>query len=124
MIYAELLGGIGNISFIIATAHALALDNHDEAIFSKNLNSITRRKNEAWWFRTFFRKIKRGDLKYKLKYNEKSFLYNKIPYFYPNMRIHGYFQSPKYFDHHRAEIIELYTDYKNDIINSLHLKLD
>ena len=123
MVYAQLLGGLGNMNFIIATVTALALDNNDEAIFSENLNSITRRKNERWWFRTFYRKIKRKNTKCKYKYSEPSFLYRKIPY-YPNMQLHGYFQSPKYFDHRREEILELFTDYKKDIDNSLQLKLD
>lgn len=124
MIYAQLLGGIGNISFIVATAYALGLDNHDETIFSNTLSTITHRKNEAWWFRTFFRKIKRGGRPLiKVKYQEPGFLYKKIPY-YPNMQIHGYFQSEKYFKHRRREILELFTDYKQDILNSLQLKLD
>lgn len=123
MIYAELLGGIGNMSFIIATAYSLALDNRDEATFSERLQSITRRKNEDWWFRTFFRKIKRKKGMVKVKYNEPNFLFNKIPY-YPNMEIHGYFQSEQYFRHRRNEILELFTDYKRDILNSLQLKLD
>ena len=124
MIYANLLGGIGNVSFIVATTYCLALDNHDEAVFSNNLSSITRRKNEKWWFNTYFRKIKRGAPKnIKVKFKEASFTYKKIIY-YPNMQVRGYFQSPEYFNHHRSEIIELFTDYKQDIINSLLLKLD
>lgn len=123
MIYAELLGGIGNISFIVATAYTLALDNHDEATFSTTLNSITHRRNEAWWFKTYFRKIKRGNPKIKMTYKEPGYTYKKIPY-YPSMKIHGYFQSSKYFDHRRQDILELFTDYKNDILNNLLLKLD
>ena len=123
MIYAELLGGIGNICFIIATTYALALENNDEATFSHNLKSITRRKNEGWWFRTLFRKIKRGKPLIKVKYREPGFLFSKIPY-YPDMQIYGYFQSEQYFRNHREKILELFLDYKQDILNSLQLKLD
>lgn len=123
MIYSPLLGGIGNLSFIIATTYTMALDNQDEAVFSTNLNSITRRKNEKWWFQTFFRKINRGVSKTKMTYKEPKFTFQKIPY-YPNMKLQGYFQSPRYFNHRRKEILELFTDYKQDIITSLQLKLD
>ena len=124
MIYAKLLGGIGNISFIIASAYTLALDNQDEAVFSLNLGSITRRKNENWWFTTLFAKIKRSKpVNIKVQYREPSFLYNKIPY-YPNMILNGYFQSEKYFRHRREEILELFLDYKQKINNSLQLKMD
>ena len=123
MIYAPLLGGIGNLSFIVATAYALALDNNDEAVFSEALSSITHRKNEKWWFQTYFRKIKRKNVKSKMTYKEPRFTFNKIPY-HPNMKIHGYFQSARYFNHRRPEILELFTDYKQDILKSLRLKLD
>jgi hypothetical protein len=125
MIYAQLLGGVGNISFIVATAYAVALDNHDEAVFSNTLSSITRRKNEKWWFQTFFRKIKCGQPANKLiQWKEKNFNYSPIRYLHPGLRLHGYYQSPKYFNHRRQEILELFKDYKNDINNSLELKLD
>lgn len=129
MIYVSLLGGIGNISFIVATAYALALDNHDEVLFSESLNSITHRKNETWWFKTYFKKIKRGhSKKIKYRHTESNFLYSKIPYkirgSVDTQEIRGYFQSPKYFNHRRREILELFTDYKQDIIDSLTLKLN
>ena len=123
MIYATLLGGIGNIMFIIASTYALALDNNDEAVFSTSLDSITRRKNERWWFETLFRKIKRGNGKAKMIYREPNFTYKKLPY-YPNMRLNGYFQSSKYFDHRREEILELFLDYRKDIESTLQLKMD
>ena len=123
MIYAELLGGVGNISFIVASTYALALDNNDKAVFSLKLSSITHRRNEEWWFQTFFRKINRRNHKVKMIYKEPDFTFKKISY-YPDMGLKGYFQSSKYFDHRRNEIVELFTDYKNDIINSLQLKLD
>ena len=123
MIYSPLLGGIGNLNFIIATTYALALDNNDEAVFSTGLNSITRRKNENWWFRTLYRKIARSTPRTKMTYKEPRFTYQKIPY-YPNMKLQGYFQSPHYFNHRRQDILELFTDYKQDILTSLQLKLD
>lgn len=124
MIYASLLGGIGNMSFIIATSYALGLDNEVDIMFSTTIDSITRRKNEKWWFDTYFRQINRGHAKVKNIFKEKNFLYSKIPYKYPSMMLKGYFQSPKYFEHRRKEILELFTDYKQDIISSLKLKLD
>ncbi len=123
MIYAELLGGVGNLMHIISTAYALALDNNDEAIFSQTLQSITHRRNEKWWFNTIFRNIKRSSHKPKYIYKEPKFTYSKIPY-HPDMKIHGYFQSAQYFNHRRTEILQLLTDYKQDILLSLQLKLN
>ena len=122
MIYASLLGGIGNLSFIIATTYILALENSDDSLFTQNIDSITHRKNEELWFKTIFRKFNRGQIKHSKIYREPKCTYTKIPY-RKNMRLHGYFQSAQYFDNHREKIVDLMTNYKKDIIKSLNLKL-
>ena len=50
-------------------------------------------------------------------YKEPRFGYDPIPY-QPNMKIEGYFQSYKYFDHHRDEICRLFAP-STDVIDHL-----
>ena len=118
MIYAYLLGGVGNLCFIIANAYSLALDNNDQVVFSKTIESITHRKNEDLWFQTIFKDIKKGTTTNRKIYRQKKYTYSKVPY-QRNMKIMGYFQSEQYFDHHRKEILQLFTGYKKNMINSL-----
>ncbi len=122
MIYSYLLGGIGNLCFIIAATYALALDNNDKVIYSKTLDSITHRKNEPLWFQTIFKDIKRDIPRGNRIYKQSGYNYRKIPYV-PNMKVYGYFQSDKHFKHRKNDILRLFKGYKKQIRKQLDDRL-
>jgi hypothetical protein len=104
---AQLAGQLGNQFFQIAAAYALAKDNGAEAIFP----DLVRKKR--YGIPENYRKIF-FDLKVKTKrdvayvYTRHRASYAPIPY-QPDMEIHGYFQSEKYFAHHKDEILKLFA---------------
>lgn len=121
MIYAQLLGGLGNIMFIIANLVSLSLDNKTEYCVSNDTQSCTKRQQEGFWLKTIFRNINKVDKMPSIvtkMYNEKGFAYQKIPNI-DNLKINGYFQSAKYFHHHREVIVNLFTEYKKKIQKKL-----
>ncbi|MBI2742466.1 MAG: alpha-1,2-fucosyltransferase [Chlamydiales bacterium] len=114
---AELRGQLGNNMFIVATACAVAWDNGADAYFPElklkyayqwenlplnlahiffrcNLNPPPRRATASWHQRTFG--------------------YEPI-LFQPNMKIHGYFQTEKYFAHQRARLLDLFAPHPDDL---------
>lgn len=116
-IEAEIRGQLGNNLFIVATAYALAWDNNCEAYFPElqvncaggvknlvsNLNHIFYRCN-----------FSQPPSSIKTHWSEPSFTYHKIP-FQDGMKIHGYFQSEKYFAHYRDKILELFAPHPDDL---------
>lgn len=108
---AKLAGQLGNQFFQIAAAYSLAMDNGAEAIFP----DLVRKKK--YGIPENYRKIF-FDLKVKTKrdveyvYTRHRATYAPIPY-KPDMEIHGYFQSEKYFAHHKDEILKLFAIPKN-----------
>ena len=68
MIYVQLLGGIGNILFQMATAYAHAIDNATQCCFSNNTQSITKREQDKEWFKTIMRDMKFVDKKPKIDF--------------------------------------------------------
>lgn len=102
-------GQLGNQLFIIAATVSLALDNDAEAIFPEVATSqvgnihINREK--------VYPHVKvdlPANASVQSHYQEPYFHYAPIPYT-PNMQIAGYFQSEKYFAHHKKEIVELFA---------------
>jgi hypothetical protein len=86
--------GLGNQMFQIATAISYAKKNNLIATFPD-----LRDKKFGGYSNNIFKKIITDNFDYEsleVEYYEPSFLYNKIPSF-ENIRIHGYFQSEKYF---------------------------
>ena len=125
MVTSNLLGGLGNYMFQITTAYAYSLNNNCEHIFNFNdclkvhqpiqnyLDNILRNVN-------FVNK----ELPFTNTYSEPFFHYKKIP---PtkNVKLHGYYQSEKYFVDNRKEILDLYCidDKSMDTINNKYGKI-
>lgn len=105
----NLIGQLGNQMFIIATAYSLALDHDAEAVFP-SLKSNPNCNIPLNYQKVFFRlntQIPEGE-KEAFVYQEPKFRYVPIDY-HPNMELKGHYQSYKYFDHHRAEILALFA---------------
>ncbi len=114
---AETIGQLGNHLFIIATASALAWDNNADTYFPQLqynyagsrqalLNNLTR---------IFFRcTISEPPRRASTLWQEQGFSYKKIE-FKPDMKLRGYFQSERYFAHHRDKILNLYAPNPDDL---------
>lgn len=97
--------GLGNQMFQIATAISYANENNLTPIFP-DLNN----PNFGNYKENIFKKIntkKYDENLVEYEYYEPSFIYNKIPSF-KNVRIHGYFQSEKYFKSNTKLIKEVF----------------
>jgi len=108
MITSNLVGGLGNYMFQIATSFSLSIDNNDDLVYdiNDNIRIHTHLNN---YLENIFSKIKFTDKKILTTetYDEPYFHYKKIDY-KPNLRLNGYYQSEKYFFHNRKKIIDLF----------------
>ena len=123
--------GLGNQLFCIANTLSYARDNQKIPLFPriKSMDSINKYSN------IFYKNLNIGldiDI-YNIDYEEASFCYNKIPFLENNVKLRGYFQSDKYFNHNRdfileslnikylqGEVINKYGDYSGFI--SIHVR--
>jgi len=100
-------GQLGNNLFEAAAAHALAWDHQAECYF---LPLEPKEVMEHVFFRCKFQ----SSLPVHAIWKEPALSYRPIP-FVPNLLLVGYFQSEKYFAHHRARILELFTPRADDL---------
>lgn len=100
---------LGNNMFQVAAASALAWDNHVDAYFPGIPNQYKPHKH-------VFSRCNFGlpESSITSTWQEPSHKYHPIP-FTPNMSIVGYFQSEKYFAHHREKILELFKPLDEDV---------
>jgi hypothetical protein len=100
---------LGNQFFIIAATASLAWDNGATPVFP---NLVKQRKyNTITNYRNIFYRLNvtvPPGTQLGFHYFEPHYHYAPIPY-EPNMQISGYFQSEKYFAHHKEEIKELFS---------------
>lgn len=107
-VIGDLMGQLGNQFFIIAAATSLALDNGATPIFPA-LSSVQKFNipiNHEKVFPHLNSSQPVEDIEFH--YLEPHFHYAPIPY-KPNMIIRGWFQSEKYFCHHKQEILNLFA---------------
>jgi hypothetical protein len=108
-VIARLIGQLGNNFFQVATACALAWDNNAEPCFPDFDSSSVVYKH------MFFRfKNKLPSVPVAFEWNEPTHTYHAIPY-RPNMLINGFFQTQKYFAHHRKRLLELFAPHPEDL---------
>lgn len=106
-------GGLGNNLFQVAAASALAWDNNATPCFpSLDQNS---EKYKHVLFRCETHRYGKVSMTWT-KANREAYaaIYETIPY-QPNMQLDGYFQSEKYFLHHREEILNLFAPLPSDL---------
>lgn len=108
-VIGNLLGQTGNMFFQIATASALAWDHGAEPCFPDLLHTPSV-------YAHFFSRcnIKKPTTPVAHMWQELGFPYSKIP-FRNNMSISGYYQSEKYFAHHRTRLLELFAPTDKDL---------
>jgi len=119
-VVGNLKNQLGNQMFTIAATLALAWD-HDAEAFFPDLKG-----KEGWnlsenYQKVFFRlNAENPPRDVQADYQEPIHSYRPIP-FTPDMQISGFFQSAKYFDHHRERIVELFQP-SSEILESLKKK--
>lgn len=121
MISCELMGGLGNQMFQIATVYSLSLDNNTNCYFDLYNGNFTQKPAFVYKNNVLI-KLKQFDIrKFKPEYiyNEPFFNYSNIPY-HKNMLLKGYFQSENYFEKNKDKIYDLFNH--NGIISSLKQK--
>jgi len=87
-------GRTGNALFQLSAAIGYAKKHNIDFVFPKWAESHLFNIDSKYFLDTF---------RVQNKYEEKNFFYEEIP-FLPNVTLHGYFQSPKYFEHCEQDI--------------------
>ncbi len=109
MISCKLQGGLGNQLFQIATTYALALRNNDVCGFDFNNCYTPLQGHSSLKYKdTILSKVNKvNNYNFRHFYNEPRFGYEELPYT-KDLFLNGYFQSDKYFDDYRKEILDLF----------------
>jgi hypothetical protein len=102
----KLTGQLGNQMFVIATTLSLALDHGATAVFPDYLSD--KSNNIPFYFEKIFYHLNTSTPVISSNYHEPFYHYTPIPYTH-NIALHGYFQSEKYFKHHKREVLELFA---------------
>ncbi|MBA3816486.1 MAG: alpha-1,2-fucosyltransferase, partial [Parachlamydiaceae bacterium] len=121
-ITCDLMGQLGNQFFQIATATSLAWDCGATAVFP---SLITEKQfNIPLNYSKIFYHLNTNQPNLPIDHThiESKFFYTPIP-IRPNMLIRGWFQSEKYFRHHKHEIMSLFAPH-SEIIDYLHEKYE
>lgn len=114
MLTIEIQGGLGNQLFQIFTLIATSLDSKIPFFF-RYVERPVRTDRPFYWDSLFSRLAMfiKKDISFQYVYKEPHFHYEAIPWKAlpnsneENVALAGYFQSHKYFDHHKKSIIKL-----------------
>lgn len=107
-VVGEIFGQMGNNLFQVATASALAWDHGDTAYFPRLAHTPTLCQHIFSRFSLY-----PPSDEISCEWKETQYSYQPILY-QPKMKIDGYFQSPKYFAHHRDKLMDLLAPIKRD----------
>ncbi len=114
MITSNLVGGLGNYLFQIATTYSLALDYNDDILYDIN-KTVRVHGDIKSYVNNILRKINftKEKIKIEKNYGEPFFHFKSVVY-HKNLKLNGYYQSEKYFLHNRKNILDLFrVDDKN-----------
>jgi hypothetical protein len=115
------MGGLGNVLFQVTAAYVVSLrDNMDLIIDPTNHygghHGIHRYKNNI------LRHFKFSETPISLEgYGERGHHFTELPKFESSVKLHGYFQSEKYFLDFKKEILEVFSPI-DEIIQNLNEK--
>lgn len=121
-VVGHLMGQLGNQMFIIAATTSLALDNGATPLFpdffipSDPVFKLPYNHEKVFYHLN----ASAPEQPIEFTYREPRFTYDPIPY-QPNMMLFGWFQSEKYFKHHKQEILELFAPHP-EIVDYLYSK--
>ena len=109
MITVFLSGGLGNQMFQIACAYNLAQKNNDTAEFNFNESHTPHQGHHVSKYKTtIYKEFNHQDnLQIENKFHQDHYYYTPIPY-KKNLQIIGSFQSEKYFEPYKNDIIKKY----------------
>jgi hypothetical protein len=120
-ITGHLMGGIGNLLFILATCYDLSKKYKSTLKFYTKMWNDSKRKNIIKYnmFKNF--KLDSNTIRnYKITYRENNFFYDTIHLDSRiNNCIYGYFQSYKYFESCKTEFIKMLHNPYSKIIESV-----
>jgi len=107
MVTSNLIGGLGNYLFQIATAYSLAVDNNDSIVYDPE-KTVVVHNHISTYMNNILYNVPFGSVLVENEYQEPHFNYSPIEY-KPNLNLSGYYQSEKYFLHNRDKILELFS---------------
>jgi Glycosyl transferase family 11 len=103
-------GGLGNQMFEVAAAYAYGQNHQKKLIMDHSIKNISKRST---YFDTKFKWTRNDVLKKSWKEcKEKRFMFDELPLVKGDVKLVGYFQSSKYFDEYRKDIVDLYNTTK------------
>jgi hypothetical protein len=119
-ITGHLMGGMGNLLFIVATCYALSKNNNSSLKFYSNTWNDKRKNIVKYNMFKNFQLDSNTIRKYNITYRENNFFYDTIHLDSRiNNCIYGYFQSYKYFDKYKTEFIKMLHNPYSKTIESL-----
>jgi hypothetical protein len=114
IVSTRLMGGLGNYLFQISAAYSISKRDNKELICDYSDHMVPH-KPYSEYTNNIFNKIKfTNGIGPHTPIGESGFNYSEIPHVDGNVRLNGYFQSEKYFNHIRNEILDLF-DLPEDI---------
>jgi hypothetical protein len=120
-ITGHLMGGIGNLLFILATCYALSKINKSTLKFYTKIWNDNKRKNIIKY--NMFKNFKldlNTSRNYNITYRENNFFYETIRLnSHINNCIYGYFQSYKYFESCKTEFVKMLHNPHSKTIESV-----
>jgi hypothetical protein len=130
-ITTKLVGGLGNQLFQIATTIGTSKSHEMIPIFyDLNYNSGDTKRPSYW--NNFLRKIpiQNREINFKDYFERSDHSFEPLPNYGENTRLNGYFQSSKYFNSIKNELIQLFILSKSDqhivdtIVNNIRTKFN
>ena len=118
MITAQLMGGLGNNLFIVATAYALSRKTGDALLLSDDGWHALSGKHPMNYRDNIFKYFNWTDEKLNFPVYKEPKSYQPIPHKKgQDIKLYGYFQDSRYFDEYKDDILDLF--FNHEIMHSI-----